>query len=141
MAENFKEVTAVWRGDMKFDAVASNGSSVPMESGKFTPMDMLLGGLAGCSGLDVIDILRKKRQEVTAFEVLVHGDRATEHPMKYTGYTIKYIITGHNVDEAAVKRAIELSETKYCGAMATLRQSGPVTTSYEIRAAEPSPAA
>lgn len=136
MAGVFNEVTATWRGEMAFDVVNAGGTSIQVVSGQFGPMDLIVAGLAGCTGMDVIDILRKKRQKVTAFEVKVRGDRAEEHPRKYTGFSLKYIITGYKVDPEAVRRAIELSETKYCSVMATLRNAGPIVTEYEIREAE-----
>lgn len=132
----FNEVTATWQGEMAFEVTNKEGVNLQVVSGQFGPMDLIVAGLAGCTGMDVIDILRKKRQNVTAFEVKVHGDRAEEHPRKYTGFSLKYTITGHNVDAEAVRRAIELSETKYCSVMATLRNAGPVVTEYEIREVE-----
>lgn len=130
------EVTAAWQGEMAFEIVNGGGKTIQTVNGEFGPMDLILAGLAGCTGMDVIDILRKKRQNVTGFEVKVRGDRSEEHPRKYIGFSLHYVITGHNVDSEAVRRAIELSETKYCSVMATLRNAGPVVTEYEIRAAE-----
>jgi putative redox protein len=136
----FNEVTATWQGEMAFEVVNAAGKNLEVVSGQFGPMDLIVAGLAGCTGMDVIDILRKKRQNVTAFEVKVHGDRAEEHPRKYTGFSLKYVVTGHKLDPEAVRRAIDLSETKYCSVMATLRNAGPVVTEYEIREAETLPA-
>jgi len=82
--------------------------------------------------MDVIPILAKKRQEVTAFEIRVHGDRAQEHPHVYTDITLEYVVTGHHIDPAAVARAIELSETKYCSVSAMLQKAAKVTTKYTI---------
>jgi putative redox protein len=76
--------------------------------------------LAGCTGMDVISILRKKRQEVTGYEVHVKGVRAETHPMVFEDITVEHIITGHHIDREAVRRAIELSEQRYCGAGAML---------------------
>jgi len=140
MAGVFNEVTAIWRGELAFDVVNQVGATLQTVSGQFGPMDLILAGLAGCTGMDVIDILRKKRQTVTGFEVQVHGDRAEEHPRKYTGFKLKYVITGRQVEPEAVRRAIELSETKYCSVMGTLRHAGPIVTEYEIREAETLPA-
>lgn len=107
----------------------------PEEGGEdagFRPMELLLVGLAGCTAMDVISILRKKRQDVTSYEVRVHGVRADEHPMVFTDITVQHIVTGHHVDPVAVARAIELSETKYCGAGATLSKSGKLTHIYRV---------
>ncbi|MEA3406759.1 MAG: OsmC family protein [Chloroflexota bacterium] len=84
------------------------------------PMECLLISLASCTGMDVISILRKKRQEVTDFCVKVEGIRADEHPKRYERITLHYIVRGHNVSEKAVARSIELSQTKYCGVTASL---------------------
>ena len=107
----------------------------PAEGGEndgFRPMELLLVGLAGCTAMDVISILQKKRQDVTGFEVKAHGERAAEHPKRFTAITIEYIVRGHNIDPAAVERSIELSQTKYCSAYATLSPSVPITHTYRI---------
>jgi len=82
--------------------------------------------------MDVIDILRKKRQEVTGFEVNVVGARATEHPMTFTEIEIEYVVSGHNIDPKAVERSIELSQTKYCSVNTMLSKSAVIKTSYRI---------
>jgi putative redox protein len=97
-----------------------------------TPMELILMGTAGCTAMDVISILRKKRQEVTAYQVSIHGIRAPEHPMVFTDITIEHIVTGHAIAEEAVARAIDLSVTKYCGAHAMLSKTAKITTTYRI---------
>ena len=92
----------------------------------FRPMELIAVGLAGCTAMDVISILRKKQQDVTSFEVLVHADRSTEHPKVFTHAVIEYVVTGHNIDPAAVERAIQLSETRYCPAQAMLGKVFPI---------------
>jgi putative redox protein len=99
-------------------------------------MELLLVALAGCTGMDVIAILRKKRQQVTGYEVLVRGVRAQEHPRVYTHITVEHLVTGHNVDPAALARAIELSEAKYCGVSKTLDKTARIETAYRIIEAE-----
>jgi putative redox protein len=141
MAENVKEATAVWKEGLAFEATAGSGFAVQMDSaqgGGFTPMELVLAGLAGCTGMDVIDILRKKRQYVTALQVRVKGICAEEHPRKYTAIQVRYVVTGCQVDQEAVRRSIELSETKYCSVAASLRGTVSITSEFEIReAAEP----
>jgi len=135
-----KEATALWRGGLMFEAKSNSGFPVVMDGDAkagVSPMEMLVMGLAGCTGADVIDILRKKRQIVTAFEVHVTGQRADEHPRKYTAIEVTYIVTGHDIDPEAVRRAIELSETKYCSVSATPREAASITSHYEICEAEP----
>lgn len=116
-----KGAKVIWKSGLRFDGSAESGLSLPLDSPTaegggegFRPMELMLIGLAGCTGMDVISILKKKQQAVTAFEVAVDGERADDHPRIYTHMTIEYIITGHQIDPAAVERAVELSETKYC---------------------------
>lgn len=97
-----------------------------------TPMELLLIGLAGCTAMDVISILQKKRQPFKGLQVKVSGERAEEHPQVYTRIHVEYIVTGEGVDPQAVERAIELSETKYCSAAAMLGAVAKITTSYRI---------
>jgi putative redox protein len=136
-----KEAVAVWKGGTEFDALATvSGFSVRTEGGgrkAISPMELLLVSLAGCTAADVISILGKKRQAVTAFEVRVRGDRADEYPRKYTNIEITYVVIGRGVDPDAVRRAIELSETKYCSVAASLGGVPKITTRFEIREAEP----
>jgi putative redox protein len=96
------------------------------------PMELLLVGLAGCTGMDVISILQKKRQPLTGLETRVTAERAEEHPRVYTQIHVEYVVKGQGVKPEAVERAIELSETKYCSAMTMLRQAAEITTSYRI---------
>jgi putative redox protein len=96
------------------------------------PMELLLMGLAGCTSMDVVSILQKKRQPFTGLRTEVTAERAEEHPKVYTRIHLEYVVVGHGVKPAAVERAIELSTTTYCSAMAMLRQSAEITTSYRI---------
>jgi len=134
----------VWRDDMILTGYA-NDYSIPIAADPdaggpnagIRPMNLLLTSLAGCSGLDVISILRKKQQQITGFEVHVEGERADEHPKVFTHITLKFIVKGYNVQPAAVERSIELSRDKYCGAWATLKHTAEIEYSYEIIEAEP----
>lgn len=131
--------------DMEFDVEASSGHHVMLDAAEhggghdrgFRPMEMLLVGLAGCTAMDVISILRKKRQQVTSYEIQVRGERAEDHPMVYVDVTVEHIITGHGVDSAAVARAIELSETKYCGAGATISKTAKLKHTFRVLEAAP----
>lgn len=130
---------------MQFAALAGSGHTVVLDAAEhaggqgagFVPMEMLLVGLAGCTGMDVISVLRKKRQDVTGYEVQVHGERAEDHPMVFTDITVEHIVTGHNVSPEAVARAIELSETKYCGAGAMLGKTAKLLHTFRIVEATP----
>lgn len=140
---DLKEGRVVWRADMVFTAF-SHGYSIPLDTGRshgghdagISPMDLMLLSLAGCTGMDVLSILQKKQQKVTAFEVQVEGVRADEHPRVWVEIWVKFIVTGHRVDAVAVDRSIELSRDKYCGAAATLRHTATVHYSHEIIEAE-----
>jgi len=143
MAGVIKEATAVWQNEgHAFQVTAPSGATLRLDSDgvNFRPAEMLLVGLAGCTGMDVIDILRKKRQSVTGFEVRVKGEQAADHPHKFVAFEVNYIVSGQHLDPEAVRRAIELSETKYCSVMATLRPAASITTRFEVRQVEAAPA-
>ena len=96
------------------------------------PHRLLLQALAGCTAMDVISILRKKRQQVSGLSVEVQGSRADQHPRVYTRIEVLYRVRGQNVDPQAVARAIELSATRYCPVIAMLGKVAEVRTHYEI---------
>jgi putative redox protein len=96
------------------------------------PMELLLLGAGGCSGMDVISILKKKKQEVTGLEIRVKGKKAEDYPKKFTHITLEFIIKGRDISEEAVKRAIELSMNKYCSVKATLEGAAKIGFSYKI---------
>lgn len=135
-----KTAVATWQRDgLAFDAVTSTGAALHMSNQGATlrPAELLMAGLAGCTAMDVIDILRKKRQDVTDFQVEARGEQAEDHPHRYVRIEVKYTVTGRGIDPEAVRRAIELSETRYCSVAASLRPGAPITTSFEIREAAP----
>lgn len=125
---------------MSFSGIADSGFTINLGTDKavggdddgFRPMELMLLGLIGCTAMDVISILRKKRQHITAFEVRAHAEQAEEHPRIFTAVTITYVVEGVNVDPQAVIRAIELSETKYCPAQAMMIKAVPVEHTFEI---------
>lgn len=96
------------------------------------PQSLLLVSLGGCTGMDVISILRKKRQDVTAFEVRLRAEKAAEHPKVYTHIWLTYVVTGRDIDPAAVERAIELSMEKYCPVANLLKPVVAIETEFEI---------
>jgi putative redox protein len=112
--------------------------SPPADGAGMSPMMFLLAGLGGCTAMDVIQILRKKRQDVTDYRVEVQGLKAETHPAIYTDIDIRHIITGRQVSEQAVQHAIELSEEKYCSVSAMLKQAATITSSFEVRETEDS---
>ena len=96
------------------------------------PHMLLLQAMAGCTAMDVISILRKKRQQVSGLNVIVQGRRAEQHPKVYTHINVLYRVRGNNVDPQAVERSIELSKTRYCPVIGMLGKVAEVTTRYEI---------
>jgi putative redox protein len=135
------DATVVWKKGLSFTGTAlTTGFSLPLgadpkvggENDGFRPTELLLVGLAGCTAMDVISILAKKRVEVSAFEVKSHGERAEKEPRPFTSFRVEYIVKGKKIDRAVVERAVELSETKYCSVMATLRSAGPVERSITV---------
>src|SRR6266853_3852211 len=96
------------------------------------PHRLLLLAMAGCTAMDVLSILRKKRQQVSGLNVEVQGSRADQHPRIYTRFEVLYRVRGTNIDPQAVERAIELSTTRYCPVIGMLGKVAPVTTRYEI---------
>jgi putative redox protein len=97
-----------------------------------TPMELLLVALGSCTGVDVVSILRKKRQEVSAYRVEVRGERRDAHPRSYKRMEVHHIVTGRNISEQSVAQAIQLSEEKYCSVAATLRPTAEIVSSFEI---------
>jgi len=133
------EVRARLDKGMQFQGTADSGHEVVMDAseqfgGKDSgprPMEVLLLALAGCTGMDVISILRKKREPVQGYEVRVSAQRAEEHPKVFTEIRVEHVVSG-NVKEASLARAIELSETKYCSVTAMLRPETKISTSYRV---------
>lgn len=128
---------------MRFRAQAGSGHTLTLDTAEhsggtgagFVPLELLLVGLAGCTGMDVISILRKMRQDVTSYQVRVSGERASEHPMVFTEITVEHLVTGHGLSIEAVQRAIELSETRYCGAGAMLGKTARLRHTFAVREA------
>jgi putative redox protein len=134
-----KEAVAVWKSGMAFDITAGSGATMVSDGDAkvgMSPMEMVLAALVGCAGADVIDILRKKRQEVSRLEIRVIGERSESHPRVYTEIQLTFIVTGHGLDREAVRRAIELSEDKYCSVSAMLRATAKFQIGFEVHEAE-----
>jgi len=134
-----KESKAIiqFAGDELFVGITPSGHAQAIETNSkrnraATPMELLLIALGSCTGVDVISILKKKRQRVTDYRIEVSGERREEFPRSYTRLSVKHIVRGRGLSEPAVARAIELSDQKYCSVAATLRGSAEIVTSYEI---------
>ncbi len=134
------EAKVDWHKRLTFTGTAGTGFEVPLgvspsvggDDDGFLPMELIAIGLAGCTAMDVISILLKKRQKVTDFKVQVHADQADKHPHVFTSALIEYFVTGHKVDETAVLRSIELSTTSYCPAQGMFKQVFPIELVYHI---------
>jgi putative redox protein len=123
-----------WKGEMQFVGQAGDSPSVTLDDtdGKTgpTPMETVLMGIGGCTAMDVISIMKKKRADVTGFQIHITGEQADGHPKRYTKFFVEYVLEGKGLSPKDVERSIELSVTKYCSAMASV--SAPVETSYRI---------
>jgi len=134
------DAKVTWSSGLTFTGSADTGFSVPLGADPsvggandgFRPLELMAVSLAGCTAMDVISILRKKQQAISAFDVQVHADQKNEHPHVFTSAVIQYTFSGTNIQEAAVVRAIELSAQRYCPAQAMLASVFPMRLTYEI---------
>lgn len=134
MTEYWREVSATWKGGLYFDGVSDKGGIVQMGPGdeKIGPMQLLLAGLAGCTGHDIVTILEKKKVTPTDFKVKVRGKRAENFPMVYTDIEVEYTFWGNNLKARDVEQAIKLSEEKYCSVSIMLGKTSKITSTYKI---------
>ncbi|MCK7547593.1 OsmC family protein [Marinobacter koreensis] len=136
------KATVDWTGNASFKATSGSGHSVqldgpPDHGGENLgprPMEMLLMGVGGCSAFDVMSILKKSRQDVTACHTELEAERADAVPAVFTKIHLHFVVSGHGLKENLVKRAVSLSAEKYCSASIMLGKAGvEITHSYEIR--------
>jgi putative redox protein len=125
-----------WIGEEKFVATGPSGHALTIDSDRTSnkapgPMELVLMALGACTATDVVSILKKKRQNLEALEIVCSGERASEPPTVWKKLEILYRLRG-SLDEAAVKRAIELSEQKYCSVSAMLQKTATLTWRHEI---------
>ena len=129
-----------WKSRLTFTGTADSGFEVPLGSypevggddDGFRPMELMALSLAGCTAMDVISILTKKRQEVSDFRVTVNTERTDQHPKVFTAADVEYHISGSEISEKAVTRAMELSADAYCPAQAMLGKVIPLGLKYFI---------
>ena len=110
-------VTIAWEGDMRFRARTEDGHELPFDGTRelgASPTEGLLAALAACMGIDVVDILRKGRQDVDRCDIEVSGERRKDPPRRFTSVRLEFRLTGSELSPARVERAIELSRTTYC---------------------------
>jgi putative redox protein len=132
------KVTVNWQGKKRFEAIGESNHPVVMDAKREIggddqgprPMELLLMGLGGCTGIDIVMILEKMRLTVDSFRIEVDGIRREEYPQKFTGITMKYVLKGPDLTREKVERAIRLSEQKYCSASASLNAD--IRTVFEL---------
>ena len=136
------DMSVKWKGGLEFESELPSGHSVTVDAKKESggndngprPTELILNGLAGCTGVDVALILGRMKQELVDLEIEVKSERAEEHPKRFTDIHLIYKIKGKDLDEKKVERAIELSEEKYCSASASLNAN--ITSEYIIEEVE-----
>jgi putative redox protein len=134
-------VRVKWVDGMRFVATDSVGHSIVLDASKqvggedsgFSPLQLLLAALGGCTGIDIVDLMRKQRQQVDDLEIKVSGERVEEPPRVYKNIRVEYRIKGTGIKEQAVQRAIQLSEEKYCSVGAMLKAKANITSKYVIQ--------
>ncbi len=136
MGDGWTEVNTSWKGDMTFISENERGSTVQMSGQKdqpgIGPMQLLLAATAGCTGIDIVSILQKKRLKLTDMQIKVRGKRASDYPMIWTDIHIIYNLWGEDIPAKDVEQAIQLSEEKYCSVSQNLRKSTNITSEYHI---------
>ena len=140
-----KTVTVTWQPGLdRFEArgghagqlVHMNAPHVDGAPAGFSASEMVLAGAGGCSAWDVVEIMRKQRQRVTAVEVAVHGQQMDIPPFAFTRVELHYLVTGHHLNAAKVRKAVEISERRYCAVIGTIRGVAEVVCDVEVREAE-----
>ena len=129
-----------WKGGMAFEGFASTGQTVVMDAaeefggknGGMRPTELLLVALGGCTGMDVVAILGKKHQKPDSLRMEIEGDRRTDHPRSFNNIRIKFIFKGAALTEDAVRRAVELSQEKFCSFSATIKGAAKIEYTYKI---------
>jgi len=129
------KVITKWSKGMKFQTIGPNGSSLTLGSSSegdnqkvASPKALMLSSLAVCSGLDVVSILEKMKVELNDFTIKTIGSLTQEHPKYYNKVSIEYHFYGEQLDKEKIKKAVNLSITKYCGVMEMFRSFAEITT-------------
>ncbi|MFO7616539.1 MAG: OsmC family protein [Bacteroidales bacterium] len=135
-----KEISVIWKGNMAFEAQVEGFSvmmdAVPGVGGENlgpTPKPLLMASLGGCTGMDVISLAKKMRQEVETMEIRLIGTLTEEHPKHYTAIHLVYRFTGKDLDNEKLRKAIDISQEKYCGVSETLKKTVAITYEVEIQ--------
>lgn len=134
MADAVTNIEVNWKEDNLFHATNEAGGQAFLGGEHIRPMQMILASLAGCSGVDVVNILKKKRVNFSDLQIKVSGKRADTHPKVYTDIHVTYYVWGENIKPKDVEQAIELSEEKYCSVSAMLKSTANIQSDYKILA-------
>ncbi len=134
MADSITNVEVKWQEDNLFLGENETGGQAYLGGDHIRPMQMILASLAGCSGVDVVNILKKKRVNFNDLQINVSGKRTDTHPKVYTDIHVTYLIWGENIKEKDVEQAITLSEEKYCSVSAMLKSTARIYSDYRILA-------
>jgi putative redox protein len=129
-----------WVGGLKFEGISKYGQKIRTDSSKdtggdedgYSPSELVLFGLAGCTGIDVLMILQKQRQTVSSMEIELVAHQNEDYPRPFHTIDIKYIVSGDNIDENKVAQALELTQSKYCVVSQSLQNNTKINASYEI---------
>lgn len=129
-----KHATVRWHGELDFDATDEGGAIVPMSSKEdaFSPSLLLLAALGGCTGMDAVSVMTKKKVDFDSYHVDVTAEQREAYPRAYTSIVVEHIVEGRSVSDKAVSRAIELSARKYCMVGATLA-TGDCSINHRMR--------
>lgn len=132
-----KAATITLAGDDLFVATTPSGHAQVLDTNSerhlaASPMELLLLAVGGCTAVDVVSILRKKREQLTHYNIEVRGTRRDEHPRSFETIEVHHILRGRNLSERAVEQAIQLSDEKYCSVAATLRPTAQIRTRWTI---------
>jgi putative redox protein len=137
MNDKHLKATVYYAGANLYIALSPSGHATTLETDTKrnsapTPLELLLMALGGCTGSDVISMMRKKRENITSYRVEVRGERREDNPRSFKYIEVRHIVQGHNISEKELVQAIELSETKYCSVAATLRPGAQILFAHEI---------
>lgn len=133
IVKQLQGITLAAKGDSKHWVMMDGSPIFGGSEAAPSPKELLLFALGGCTAMDVIPILKKKRVPLEGFEIHLSGNTQEEHPQVFTDIHIEYVFFGENINPADVERAIELSTTKYCAVSAMLRKAVTITHSYRIK--------
>nr|MBN2277804.1 OsmC family protein [candidate division Zixibacteria bacterium] len=134
------ETRVKWTGGMRFEGVSAFGLPIATDASRksggnengYNPVELVLFGLAGCTGVDVLNILKKMKQQVSGLDIEVRGHQPEQYPKPFNRIEVKFILRGNNLNPQKVEQAIEMSEEKYCSVSLSLKGVANIITSYEI---------